>query len=122
MRGPVLKVRGTVRGVVDIDAGMERVVGERSIGHRSRVPVSRAASEVNPRSEVGASQGSVFEAECRGGASFPAQSPSFPSMRVVRFSSQFRFSVIRSIWIPGAPNKTPEPTPGLVTSRAQLVS
>jgi hypothetical protein len=35
-----------------------------------RVPGSRAASEVKPRLEVVASQGSVFEAESRGGASF----------------------------------------------------
>jgi hypothetical protein len=118
MREPILRFQGTACGVGDIDAGMDCVVGERSIGHRSRVPGTRAVSEVNPRSEVLASQGSVCEAGSRGGASFPAQRPSFPNMRVESLSSRFRVTVHRSIWIPGAPNKTPEPTTTAVTPRA----
>jgi hypothetical protein len=39
-------------------------------------------------------------------------------MRVVGFSSQFRFTVLQSIRIPSVPNKSPEPTPTAVTPRA----
>jgi hypothetical protein len=122
MREPILRFRGTACGVGDIGAEIDRVVGERSIGHRSRVPDPRAASEVNPRSEVLASQGSVCEAGSRCGASFPAQRPSFPNMRVESLSARFRVTVHRSIRIPGAPNKTPEPTPTSVTPRATTPS
>jgi hypothetical protein len=118
MREPILKVRGTACGVGDIDAGIDCVVGERGIGHRSRVPGTRATSEVNPRSEMFASQGSVCDAKSRGGASFEAQRPSFTNMRIVGSSSQIRFTEVRSIRIPGAPNKPPEPTTTSVTPRA----
>jgi hypothetical protein len=65
-----------------------------------------------------ASQGSVFDARSRGGTSFEAQRPAFPSMRGVGCLSQYPSTEIRSIRIPGAPNKSPEPTTTSVTPRA----
>src|ERR1043165_7675556 len=99
----------------EIDAGIGRVEDGRCIGHRRRVPGSRAASEVSPRSEAVAIQGSMVGHGLRRVAHVEFPRHSFPRIRFQSMNRGARSTVFRSIRIPSAPNKALEPTTMAVT-------
>ena len=102
----------------EIEAVVDCVVDDRSIGHRQRVLGSRAASEVNPSTEVIASLGSIFETDSSRVTHVAYARRSFPGIRFQNRNPASQSTVFRSARIPILPNKSPEPTATLVTPPA----
>jgi hypothetical protein len=93
---------------------------ERRTQHRTSKKGACIAGGIRGEPEVGGSRQSGERVRSRVPRRRIVSSPASVVLKHEgrRFVFQFRFTALRSIRIPGAPNKSPEPTPTSVTPRA----